>query len=138
MRLLNTHTLTFGEFFSTATPVYAILSHRWNTSAETSLQDFLSARQEFATGDDFSQQYRNRSATHPGLWKIVHACALARADVISWIWIDTCCIDKTSSAELSEAINSMFNWYRESFFCYAYLDDISPVAPNERVRQSKW
>jgi hypothetical protein len=29
-------------------------------------------------------------------------------------WIDSCCIDKTSSSELSEAINSMFNWYRNS------------------------
>lgn len=137
MRLLNTHSLTFSEFFTTSTPVYAILSHRW-TSEETSLQAFVAARQEYASGEAFSEEYRNRSATHPGLWKIVQACALARSDVISWVWMDTCCIDKSSSAELSEAINSMFNWYRESFYCYAYLDDVSPVAPNESVRLSKW
>ena len=137
MRLLHTHTLTFSEFFSTTTPVYAILSHRW-VSNETSLQAFLAARQEFTTGEAFSEHYRRRATVDPGLWKIVQACALARSDIINWIWIDTCCIDKTSSAELSEAINSMFNWYRESFYCYAYLDDVSPVAPNESVRQSKW
>jgi hypothetical protein len=42
-----------------------------------------------------------------------------------YVWIDTCCIDKTSSAELSEAINSMFRWYRKSKVCFAYLEDVS-------------
>jgi hypothetical protein len=41
-----------------------------------------------------------------------------------YIWIDTCCIDKSSSAELSEAINSMYRWYEESEVCYAYLEDV--------------
>jgi hypothetical protein len=43
----------------------------------------------------------------------------------NYVWIDTCCIDKTSSAELSEAINSMFRWYRKSKVCFAYLEDVS-------------
>ncbi|KAK0718674.1 hypothetical protein B0T26DRAFT_741525 [Lasiosphaeria miniovina] len=38
--------------------------------------------------------------------------------------IDTCCIDKSSSPELSEAINSMFRWYRDSAVCFAYLEDL--------------
>lgn len=41
-----------------------------------------------------------------------------------YIWIDTCCIDKTSSAELSEAINSMYAWYENAVVCYAYLEDV--------------
>jgi len=41
-----------------------------------------------------------------------------------YLWIDTCCIDKSSSAELSEAINSMYRWYEESNVCYAYLEDV--------------
>jgi hypothetical protein len=40
-------------------------------------------------------------------------------------WIDSCCIDKSSSAELSEAINSMFQWYKNAQVCYAYLSDVS-------------
>ena len=40
-------------------------------------------------------------------------------------WIDTCCIDKSSSAELSEAINSMFRWYRNADVCYAFLSDVN-------------
>ncbi len=45
-------------------------------------------------------------------------------DGVRYIWIDTCCIDKSSSAELSEAINSMYRWYEESVVCYAYLEDV--------------
>ncbi|KAI5460550.1 hypothetical protein BGZ63DRAFT_340141, partial [Mariannaea sp. PMI_226] len=61
-----------------------------------------------------------------------------------YIWIDTCCIDKTSSAELSEAINSMYKWYNEADICYAYLADASPAGiedpstPNSTFRQSRW
>ncbi|KAH7323509.1 hypothetical protein BKA65DRAFT_406838, partial [Rhexocercosporidium sp. MPI-PUGE-AT-0058] len=39
-------------------------------------------------------------------------------------WIDSCCIDKTSSAELSEAIISIFKWCRQAEVCYAYLSDV--------------
>lgn len=38
--------------------------------------------------------------------------------------IDTCCIDKRSSAELSEAINSMYKWYQGAKVCYAFLSEI--------------
>ena len=47
-------------------------------------------------------------------------------DGLEYVWNDTCCIDKKSSAELSEAINSMFRWYANSVICYAYLSDIEP------------
>ncbi|KAI6128730.1 hypothetical protein EDD16DRAFT_1547849 [Pisolithus croceorrhizus] len=51
----------------------------------------------------------------------------------AWLWIDTCCIDKRSSAELSEAINSMYRWYRNSRVCYTYLHDVDqPVFPREQ------
>jgi hypothetical protein len=58
-------------------------------------------------------------------------------------WIDTCCIDKTSSAELSEAINSMYMWYQNSQVCYAYLSDVDNLAPEglgvfPSFRHSKW
>lgn len=45
-------------------------------------------------------------------------------DGMGYIWIDTRCIDKSSSAELSEAIKSMFKWYERSARCYAYLEDV--------------
>jgi hypothetical protein len=38
-------------------------------------------------------------------------------------------IDKLSSAELSEAINSMFRWYQQAGICYAYLSDVE-ASPN--------
>lgn len=60
-----------------------------------------------------------------GYSKIIHAAEQARSQGFQYIWIDTCCIDKSSSAELQEAINSMYRWYRDSEFCIVYLEDIT-------------
>ena len=61
----------------------------------------------------------------PGYNKIRFCGEQARRDDLQYIWVDTCCIDKSSSAELTEAINSMFRWYREAAKCYVYLSDVS-------------
>ncbi|KAK6068065.1 het domain protein [Seiridium cupressi] len=78
----------------------------------------------------------------PGYRKINGCCALARNNSFEWVWIDTCCIDKTSSAELSEAINSMYRWYKEASVCYVYLADVSLPgdchAENSDFRMSQW
>ena len=60
--------------------------------------------------------------------KVRRACKAARADGFRHLWIDSCCIDKTSSSELSESINSMFAWYRDAEVCYTFLVDV-PTAP---------
>ncbi|PVH71050.1 HET-domain-containing protein [Cadophora sp. DSE1049] len=59
--------------------------------------------------------------------------------------VDTCCIDKSNSVELAEAINSMFRWYRMSTKCYVYLSDVSRTAVNTNelawesaFRKSRW
>ena len=74
--------------------------------------------------------------------KIRHACAVARKYGFRLIWIDSCCIDKTSSSELSEAINSMFAWYTSAQVCFAYLVDVdpgdNPSAKNSQFRGSIW
>ncbi|KAL0932397.1 HET domain-containing protein [Colletotrichum truncatum] len=108
MWLLNTDSLALQEFFH-ARPGYAILSHTWGDE-EVTYQDIL--------GDKSSLKDK------AGYKKIRECCALARENGFQWVWIDTCCINKSSSAELSEAINSMFQWYREARVCYAYLIDV--------------
>ncbi|KAL5348459.1 hypothetical protein ACLOAV_006942 [Pseudogymnoascus australis] len=107
MRLINTSNLRIEEFFDGHAPNYAILSHRW-VDGEVTLQEMQS---ESAT-------------TKPGYQKILNTCKEAIADGIPYAWVDTCCIDKTSSAELSEAINSMYRWYAEAEICYAFLNDV--------------
>ena len=96
MRLLNCLTLESKEFFDDGnTPVYIILSHRWSDD-EVSYKDFRKGRGKNSLG------YR----------KIVEFCAFASQRPtpwphngrVQWVWVDTCCIDKRSSAELSEAI----------------------------------
>jgi hypothetical protein len=109
MRLLNVNAqkLELVEFFGDQIPPYAILSHTWGED-EVTFQDLQSGQYEHKLG------YR----------KIHLTCQEARRDELSWCWVDTCCIDKSSSAELSEAINSMFNWYARAQICYAYLADV--------------
>ncbi|CAF9942023.1 hypothetical protein IMSHALPRED_003159 [Imshaugia aleurites] len=106
MRLLDTATLDFAEF-SGAIPKYAILSHRWG-KIEVSYKQL---RQRPVLQDS------------PGLAKIEEFCRLAAGRSIRWAWIDTCCIDKRNSAELSEAIMSMYKWYEFSAECYVHLAD---------------
>ena len=69
--------------------------------------------------------------------KVRRACEIARWDGYRYIWVDSCCIDKTSSSELSEAINSMFNWYRDAQICYAFLADV-PSDEDIRVKDSRF
>jgi hypothetical protein len=77
-----------------------------------------------------------------GYQKIEGCCAQALKDGFSHVWIDTCCIDKTSSADLSEALNSMYYWYGSSKVCYAYLADVlidgDPRLQDSSFRQSRW
>src|SRR5688572_27770666 len=99
------------EFLGDAPP-YAALSHTWGGD-EVALAELKSPT-------------ISTSAKH-GFDKIRRACELARTrDGLDYAWVDTCCIDKTSSAELVEAINSMFAWYARARVCYAYLADLAP------------
>lgn len=111
MWLINTTTLALEYFVPENAPPYAILSHTWG--------DEEVAFAEFRNLDDKAKAKR-------GFPKIEKTCQLARDDNIAYAWVDTCCIDKTSSAELSEAINSMYAWYGSSKICYAYIDDWLP------------
>lgn len=116
MRLINTTTFRF-EFFAGDVPPYAILSHTWGDE-EVIFQD-LQAGPEAASA-------------RKGFNKIRRCCEQAVNDGYEWAWVDTCCIDKTSSAELSEAINSMYQWYKLSAICYVYMEDVE-ATPNTPV-----
>src|ERR1051326_5431412 len=115
MRLIHTKTLELAEFYENDIPPYAILSHTWD-DGEVSYDQMLAREPE---------KLRHMS----GYTKIVNFCRQALAWTFEWAWVDTCCIDKRSSSELSEAINSMFKWYRSSSICFVYLQDvIGPLA----------
>ncbi|EXF75652.1 major facilitator superfamily transporter [Colletotrichum fioriniae PJ7] len=107
MRLLNTRTRELRVFTHSRIP-YAILSHTWG-SEEITLQELLAGN----------------ASSLKGYKKLIGACNQALSDGFDYIWIDTCCIDKTSSSELTEAINSMWAWYQNSRVCYAYLEDVT-------------
>jgi hypothetical protein len=124
MRLINTRTLKLEQHYGDGIPAYAILSHTWGTKEgyEVTYQDW----------QDPSSASQKR-----GYNKIIRACQEARGDALDYLWIDTCCIDKTSSAELSEAINSMFAWYRDAKTCFAYLADVPSILHSSEHSQFK-
>lgn len=133
MRLINTTTLLLNEFFGSDIPPYAILSHTWGHQ-EITFQEWT-AWQLKRDPTTISQK--------EGFVKIQGACNQARCDKLEWLWVDTNCIDKTSSSELSEAINSMYAWYRDSVICYAFLADVPPLFeydpdPYRHIRRSRW
>jgi acyl carrier protein len=67
------------------------------------------------------RKYRADVERKTGFSKIVGCCMWAKRDGLEYAWIDSCCIDKRSSAELSEALNSMSQWYKNASRCYVYL-----------------
>ncbi|KAJ4176959.1 hypothetical protein NW755_014126, partial [Fusarium falciforme] len=85
------------------------------------------------------QDGAQRPTSRAGYKKITQTCQQALKDRIEYVWVDTCCIDKTSSAELSEAINSMFRWYENAEICYVYLSDVSTASgARQTLTQSRW
>ncbi|KAF4428771.1 beta transducin [Fusarium acutatum] len=108
MRLINVENLKLETFIGGHIPPYAILSHRWgNDDEEVSFKDMT------------------RGTTNKvGMKKVKGCCRQAKEDNLKYAWIDTCCIDKESSKELDEAINSMFQWYRKAAICYTYMADV--------------
>ncbi|KAK1533393.1 hypothetical protein CPAR01_10101 [Colletotrichum paranaense] len=117
MWLINTSSHNLEEFIGRDIPPYAILSHTWGKD-EVTFQDMKDPR--FLV--------REQTIRKAGFVKIAKACGLAQQQELQYAWVDTCCIDKSSSAELTEAINSMFKWYQRAAICYAWLSDLDPSA----------
>lgn len=102
--------LSLTRDLNSDTTLYAILSHTWgNDGEEVTFDDMVGG-----TG-----QHK------PGYRKIGFCAQKAHRDDLRYFWVDTCCIDKRNHTELSESINSMFRWYKNSARYYVYLSDVS-------------
>ncbi|KIW21556.1 hypothetical protein PV08_02136 [Exophiala spinifera] len=126
MRLLNCRTLQLEWFADDSIPEYAILSHRWD-KGEVEFKDM---------------RHLSKARRKEGFAKVRNSAKRAfKKHEVEYIWIDTCCINKDSSAELSEAINSMYAWYKNSTVCLVYLSDVpgdEPITSNSRFGGSVW
>jgi hypothetical protein len=125
MRLINLATSKIDEFQGDSIPGYVILSHTWG-AREVTFQDMQS----------WSSSFRRWPPKLKGL------CKQASDAGIRYVWVDSCCINKSDLVELSEAINSMFRWYQRARSCYVYLEDVrsnmSGVPMFEKIRSSRW
>ncbi|KAL2883133.1 hypothetical protein SGCOL_001321 [Colletotrichum sp. CLE4] len=130
MRLIKASSIHSGnlqlvDFSPDQLPRYAILSHTWGNN-------------EVIYADIRDQN----AATKPAFQKVRYSCIQTLADGLDHVWIDSCCIDKSSSAELSEAINSMYEWYMKSEVCYTYLSGVpstvDPVKTDGAFASCRW
>ena len=115
MKLLHVDTLSLVSFTDTPPVQYAILSHTW-----------LPAEKDEVQYSDIVANGVRGCPDKPGKFKVEGCCRQAKADGYQYVWIDTCCIDKDSTNELSSAINSMYRWYQEAAVCYVYMSDVPP------------
>jgi hypothetical protein len=113
MRLIEARTYRLEKFFDDNIPEYAILSHTWGKE-EVLFEDMMHLESRIG----FISQKE-------GFQKIQFLCRTALEQEYSYVWIDTSCIDKSSSSELTEAINSMYRWYAEAKVCYVFLSDVT-------------
>lgn len=132
MRLLHTTHWKLESFPTPSrpqVPPYVILSHRWDEREISFL--------EMETIDEHHELKESKSFD-----KIKNCCKQAAEVGFEYAWIDTCCINKTDDAELAEALSSMYNWYRGSQVCYAYLSDVlsseNPESEGSSFRKSRW
>ena len=125
MWLINTETMQLEEFLCELAPKYAILSHTWGEEEVTF--------EEMTTARSYAVQAKK------GYAKIAHTCRLAHERGLGYAWVDTCCIDKSSSSELSEAINSMYRWYERAEICFVHLSDLPhDVEVRDGFPSCKW
>lgn len=125
MKFLNCQTLQL-ETFASSYPPYSIVSHTWGHD-ELLYHDF-----PLKLGLEKLREKR-------GWNKIESACRKSLDLGLDYVWIDTACIDRSSSAELSEAINSMWQWYYDASVCLVYLEDVgTDLEPSDHLRDSRW
>jgi hypothetical protein len=125
MRLLNLETLQLESYTdASVAPPYAILSHTWG-SEEVTLQMLEWPREKLEKLAGWAKIVDFCSAVQRYSYDGSVTNVVLRRKPLRYGWVDTCCIDKTSSAELSEAINSMYQWYSKSDVCLAFLADVA-------------
>ncbi|PIL32575.1 hypothetical protein GSI_05278 [Ganoderma sinense ZZ0214-1] len=140
MRLLNT---TSGRFQWVNDPRqvrYAILSHVWSKEGDRDFPE--QTYQRVCDLQSLSDAQHEESVVPHLCEKIRRFCEVAKQHGLALAWADTCCIDKTNHAELSEAITSMYSWYCYAEVCYAFLPDVSDSIATSKgraqFRGSRW
>ncbi|THU76413.1 hypothetical protein K435DRAFT_704907, partial [Dendrothele bispora CBS 962.96] len=122
-RLIDTKTIKLVDFHDATDidtiPPYAILSHRWIEGEEVSFQELVQIQDLSNNEGEEMAELKKKS----GYRKILQACFKARVDKIDYIWVDTCCIDKSDHGEVVRNIKSMYAYYENAQVCYAYLSD---------------
>lgn len=127
MRLINVKSEKFSEFSNPIPHKYAVVSHCWNHATADSEVRHKEYHASLSPQDEQKAKWK----------KVQMARRIASDHGLEWFWLDTCCIDHSSSAEVEEAINSMYDWYDGSNECYVFMPDVK-VGEDDLFKRSKW
>jgi hypothetical protein len=133
IRLLHINTRGFTSFPDLrSVPEYAILSHRWIHTQRNGQHVALDiSYTEFLAGSGDQRGYEKIDKACEAVLYFAHE----QGRTLEWIWIDSCCIDKSNNEEHTEAINSMYQWYARSYVCITYLGDVDTF---DEASSSEW
>lgn len=109
---------------------YGIVSHKWLTPNSREVQ--------FDDLRDAASRSTAKEKKRTGFAKITETCELAKARGLQYIWLDTCCINKTNPTEVQESINSMYSWYQEARVCFVYLAGTNAVDTLVSIKRDEW
>jgi hypothetical protein len=124
LRIIGSRNFSLATFYKDDIPPYAILSHTWGLDGdEVSYEDL---------------RHGSNISSKPGFEKLNFCIGQAQRDGLQYCWVDTCCINKQSDQELTEAINSMFRWYQRAAKCYVFLTDHIASGGWQHFGQSRW
>jgi hypothetical protein len=128
LRLDAENDLVLTEDLPKSPGPYGILSHTWG------------AKEKELTFSDFDEETGkiNKGQHKDGYEKALFCVKQARVHGLEFCWVDTCCINKSSSAELSEAIVSMYRWYQQAARCYVYMSDVSVMSEYDLLQEYEW
>ena len=124
--LLHTKNLELKQFEDHNVPRYAILSHTWEYDRGKS--------DELTFEDVKNGEFQRKPSSYS---KLRNCLDQAQKIGLAWVWIDTVCMDRTSHAALTNALNSMFRWYQRASICFAYLGDVHGVGDLSAARWFK-
>lgn len=143
IRLLNVNTFEVKDTYSLSEQAfhshtahadaeikYGIVSHKWlmPNSQEVQFDDLR----------DPTSRSTAQEEKRSGFAKIIQTCELAKAQGLKYIWLDTCCINKTNPTEIQESINSMYQWYQEAQVCFVYLAGTDAVDTWVSMKRDEW
>ncbi|KAJ4147862.1 hypothetical protein LMH87_002364 [Akanthomyces muscarius] len=160
MKVVSVQSRTVVDVPDVAPPPYAILSHT-RDAVDQKRPSQTNVSVGLGPDDDAPPHYYSSNPASPPIYtksrpcafsistnkktqstlsreQLEQACEHARRCGVEYIWIAELCIDRTSSADLDDAVNGSRRRLRNSTVCFAYLHDLPAEVTTPDSDSSAW